>query len=99
MSRWVRGHYSALTSPEKTCTDTQESSGDNGESLVLVMVVVEERAGVEDVGGAACEKGKVGTEDVVDATAENAEDSEGGVEGGVGVVGGGVIDLATTTHA
>ena len=99
MSRWVRGHDSALTSPEKTCTDTQESSGDNGESLVLVMVVVEERAGIEDVGGAACEKGKVGTEYVVDATTQDAKESEAGEEGGVGVVSGGVVDLAATTHA
>lgn len=43
------------------------------------MVVVEERAGVEDVGGAAGDEGEAGTEDVVDAAADYAEDGEGGV--------------------
>ena len=99
MSRWVRGHDSSLSSPEKSSTDTQESSGNNGESLVLVMIVVEERASVEDVGGAACEKGEVGPEYIVDATAEDAEESEGGEEGGVSVVSSGVVDLTATTHA
>lgn len=53
---------------------------------MLVVVVVEEGAGVEDVGGATCEECEVGSEDVVDAAAEDAEDGEGCVEGGEGVV-------------
>lgn len=38
-------------------------------------------------------------EDVVDSAAENAEDGEASVEGGVGVVGGGVVDLTAAAHA
>lgn len=52
----------------------------------MLVVVVEEGAGVEDVGGAAGHEGEFGAEDVVDAAAEDAEDGEGGVECGVGVV-------------
>ena len=63
------------------------------------MVVVQEGAGVEDVGGATCEKGEVGSEYVVDAAAEDAEDCEGGVERGEGVIGSGGVDLAAATHA
>ena len=99
MSRRVRRHDSALTSPQKTSSNTQQSTSNNGESLVLVMVVIEERASVEDIGGATCGKGEMGSEDVVDTTTEDSEDSEGGVECGVGVVCGCVVDLATTTHA
>jgi len=66
---------------------------------VLVVVVVEEGAGVEDVGRATCEKGEVGSEDVVDSAAEDAEDCEGGVERGEGVIGSGGVDLAAAAHA
>ena len=41
----------------------------------------------------------MGSEDVVDAAAEDAEDGEGGVEGSEGVVGGSVVHLASTTHS
>lgn len=72
--------------PEETGTDAEDGAGDDGEELVLVVVVVEEGTGVEDVGGATCEESEVGSEDVIDAAAEDAEDGEGGVEGGEGVV-------------
>lgn len=41
----------------------------------------------------------MGSEDVVDAAAEDAEYGEGGVEGSEGVVGGSVVHLASTTHS
>lgn len=41
----------------------------------------------------------MGSEDVVNCAAENAEDREGGVKGGEGIVRGGVVDLAAATHA
>lgn len=63
------------------------------------MIVVEEGGCVEDIGGTTCEKGEVGSEDVVDAAAEDAEYGEGGVEGSEGVVGGSVVHLASTTHS
>lgn len=40
----------------------------------------------------------MGSEDVVDGATEDAGDGKGGVESGEGVVGGGVVDLASTTH-
>ena len=95
----VGGHDGALRRPEEAGTDSQNGAGDDGEELVLVVVVVQEGAGVEDVGGATCEEGEVGSEDVVDAAAEDTEDCEGGVEGGEGVIGNGVLELAAATHA
>ena len=63
------------------------------------MVVVVEKGGcIEHIGGATCQEGEVGSEDVVDSAAEDARDCKGCVESGEGVVGGGVVDLASTTH-
>ena len=95
----VRRHDGTLAGPEDAGADSEDCTGDNSESLVLLVVVVEEWAGVEDVGGAGGEEGKAGAEDVVDAAAEDAEDSEGGEEGGGGVVGGSRIDPASAAHA
>ena len=92
-------HDGALAGPEEAGADSEDCSGDNSESLVLVVVVVEEWAGVEDVGGAGGEESEAGAEDVVDAATEDAEDGEGGIEGGGGVVRGGRIDLASAAHA
>jgi len=64
-----------------------------------VVVVVEEGSGVEDVRRATGEECKAGTEDVVDSAAEDSENCEGGVESGVGVIGGGVVDLTSTAHS
>ena len=97
--RRVRHHDRPLPSPEQPGADPEIGAGDDGEDLVVEMVVVEERAGVEDVGGAAGEEGEAGAEDVVDSAAENPEDGEGGVQGGVGVVGGGGVDLPAAAHA
>lgn len=88
-----------MAGPEETGADTEKSAGNDGESLMFVVVVVEEGSGVEDVCGAAGEEGESGTKDVVDSAAENAEDGEGGVESGVGIIRGGVVNLTTTTHA
>lgn len=63
------------------------------------MVVVEEGTGVEDIGRATCEEGQMGSEDVVDATAEDAKNGEGGVKSSVSVVGGGGVHLAAAAHA
>ena len=87
-----------MRGPKEACSYSENGAGNNGEGLVLVVVVVEEGTGVEDIGGAACEEGEVGSEDVVDAAAEDAEDGKGGVECGEGVVGGGGLDLAAATH-
>lgn len=40
----------------------------------------------------------MGSEDVVDGAAKDAGDSKGRIESGEGVVGGSVVDLASTTH-
>ena len=40
----------------------------------------------------------MGAEDVVDATTQDAEDGEGGVEGGIGVIVSGSIHLPTSPH-
>lgn len=53
--RRVGGHDGALRGPEEPCADAEDGAGDDGEELVLVVVVVEEGACVEDVGGATCE--------------------------------------------
>lgn len=63
------------------------------------MVIVEEGPRVEDIGGTACEEGYVGSEDIVNGAAEDAENSEGGVKGGERVVGDGGVDLTTTSHS
>lgn len=66
---------------------------------MFVVVVVEEGSGIEDVGGTAGEESEPGTKDVVDTAAEDTEDCEGGVESGIGVVCGGMVNLTTTAHA
>lgn len=88
-----------MCSPQEACSYAEESAGENDEGLVVVVIVVEEGGCVEDIGGTTCEKGEVGSEDVVDAAAEDAEYGEGGVEGSEGVVGGSVVHLASTTHS
>ena len=100
LSPWqgVQRHDSSLPHPEQSCSDSEDGAGDNGEGLVLVVVVVKERAGVEDVGWATSEEGEVGAEDVVDATTQDAEDGEGGVKGDVRIIGGGGIHLPTSPH-
>lgn len=65
----------------------------------MVVIVVKERAGVEDVSQASREKRQMGSEDVVDSAAEDSEDGEGGVECDEGVVGSRRVDLTTATHA
>eukprot|EP00252_Welwitschia_mirabilis_P014246 TRINITY_DN31344_c0_g1_i1.p3 TRINITY_DN31344_c0_g1~~TRINITY_DN31344_c0_g1_i1.p3 ORF type:complete len:123 (-),score=6.15 TRINITY_DN31344_c0_g1_i1:8-376(-) len=62
------------------------------------MVIVEKGARVEDVGGASGGDGDGGAEDVVDASAQEAEDSKGRVERRVGVVGSSVVLLAAPSH-
>lgn len=86
-------HDGALTGPEEPCADSKEGTSDDGKGLVVVMVVIEEAAGVENVGGAASKEGEAGAEDVVDPAAEDPKDSEGGVEGGVRIVCRGGIHL------
>lgn len=58
----VGGHDGSLTGPEEPSADTKNGSGSDGKDLVLVVVVVEERARVEDVGGAAGGEGEAGAE-------------------------------------
>ena len=57
-----------------------------------------ERVGVEDVGSASGEEGEVRAKDVVDATTQDSEDGEGGVEGSVGIISGGDVHLPTSPH-
>ncbi|KAI3685112.1 hypothetical protein L6452_34346 [Arctium lappa] len=66
--------------------DSEYGANDDGEGLVFVVVVVQERTDVEDVSGAAGEEGETWTKDVVDTAAEDTEDGEDGVEGGVSIV-------------
>lgn len=96
--RRVGGHDGPLAGPEEPGADPEYGSGDDGEGLVVVVVVVEERASVEDVGGAASGEGEAWPEDVVDSTTEDAKDSEGRVESGVGVIGSRVVDLTAAAH-
>lgn len=63
------------------------------------MIVVEESAGIEDVGAATGGESEARAEDAVDSAAEDAEYGEGGVKGSVGVVSGGGVHLSTTAHA
>ena len=65
----------------------------------MAVVVVEEGAGVEGVGRATGEESELGTQEIEGGAAEDTGDGEGGVKGGVGVVGGGVVDLAATAHS
>lgn len=91
---WVWRHDGALRGPEESGPDAEEGAGGDGEGLAGgVVVVVEEGGGVERVGEGAGEEGDARAEEVVGGAAEDAEDGEAGVEGGVGVVGGGVVQL------
>lgn len=64
-----------------------------------MMVIVQERACIENIGGAASSKGHSGSKDVINASTKDSKYGKGGVESGVGVVSGSWIKLATTSHA
>lgn len=64
-----------------------------------MVVIIEEGPRVERVGEGAQEQRRSWAEEVVGGTAENAEDGEAGVDDGIGIVGGGVVPLASTAKA
>jgi hypothetical protein len=95
----IGGQDGALGCPEKSSSDPEDCSSNNDEELAVDVVVIEKRAGVEDVGRAGGDESAAGAEDIVDSTAEDAEDGESGVQSGVGVVCCIVIHLAAAAHA
>ena len=46
----VRRHDSSLPHPKQSCSDSEDGASNNGKALVLVVIIVKERADVEDVG-------------------------------------------------
>lgn len=96
---WVGGHHGALASPEEAGAQAEEGTSGDDKGLAGVMIVIQIRTHIQDVERAAKEEGFVRTKEVIDSAAQEAEDSEGGVEGGVSIVGSVRVYLATGTHA
>lgn len=98
-SSWIRSHDCALSSPEKACADAKHCTSNNGKGLIVVVVIVQERACIENIGGAASSKGPSGSKDVINASTKDSKYGKGGVESGVGVVSGCWIKLPPASHA
>ena len=79
----VGNHDGSLGSPEETCTDTEEDTGEEREAIVGAVNGAEQAASVDGITNTT--KGEAGsdTEPVDEGTTEETEDGEGAVESSV----------------
>lgn len=95
--RGITHHNSTLRSPKQTSANTQHCTSEDQESRVLGVVVAKKSSDVERVAEATKGEGQANTESVGDSSGEETDDGEGGVEGGIGVIGRLLINLSTST--
>lgn len=94
----IAHHDGALGGPEQAGTDAEESTGEDDEALVLVVVVRQKAGGIDAVAQPAEREGELDTEHVRDGAREESSDGKGAVEGGVGVIVDRGINLTTTAE-
>lgn len=95
--RRITHHNSALCRPKQTSADTQHCTSKDQESGVLSVIVAKKSSDIERVTEATKGKSQADAEPVGDGSSEESDDGEGGVEGGVGVIGWLLINLSTST--
>ncbi|KAK8688304.1 hypothetical protein V6N13_087074 [Hibiscus sabdariffa] len=95
----IGGHDSALSRPKKSLHNAEQSTNDESKSLVMVVIVLEERASIKDISGAAHGKGNLRSKDVVNITTKDSEDQKARVHSRVSIIRCHSIDLPATSHA
>lgn len=94
----VRHHNGSLGAPQKTSADTQESTSEDEETVVLGVVVAEEGSGVNTVTDATKRKSWTKTKTVGDGTGEETNHGESAVQGSVGVGIGVLLNLTGSSE-
>jgi hypothetical protein len=97
--RRIGHHNGTLGSPKHTSANTKKSTSEDDEAGVLIVGVREERCNVNTVTDTSKSEGKTETESIGDGTGEEGDNSEGAVQGGVGLGGGRGVLQTHTSHA
>lgn len=79
-------HDCSLCSPEQACAETNRAATKDNEGGVLVVIVTQKAASVNDVSQGAHRKRTLDTKTICHTAGEKANDGKGGIQGGVSEV-------------
>lgn len=88
-----------MSNPKDGCTGTQVGATENNEPIISGEVVAKEAGNINRVTECTYENGPFKPKTIDEWTHEESKDTEGRVQGGVGVVSGGRVDLSSTTQS
>lgn len=96
---WIGHHDGALGRPQETGAHTEEGTGKDEETGILIVVVGKNGGNVQGIAEATEAQGQTETDPVGNAAGEEADDGESGIDGGVGIIDVVGIDLTGGTQA